>query len=208
MAKESFPFIISSGPKLQTDPAVRTLIRKQAMKDVANARKKRGNYGRVNMRQLPLFEETDVQIRTVVSDASDDSSSRESSETLDFTSSPENATESSKSSNEEACEGFDELVPRYRVPAKRKAPFGAIRAHDQLSLAAVSLFSSYETARSKFRVDVTDLSILTNFNIGKSTIPILSADPSRLASLMGYQQWCVCTESALQTNTLWLTIPL
>ena len=190
MAKESFPFIVSSGPRLQTDPAVRTLIRKQAMKDVANARKKRGNYGRVNMRQLPIFEQdTDIPIRVL---DGDDTTSRESSETLDFDSSPENATASSKTSSEEACEGFDELVPRYRVPAKRKAPFAASRAHEQLSLAAVSLFSNYETARSKFRVDVTDLTILTNFNIGKSTIPILSADPSRLASLMGYRQWCVC----------------
>lgn len=51
MAEKNFPFVILDGPKVK-DPQVRRMIRKQAMKDVGEARKQRGNYGRVNMRQV------------------------------------------------------------------------------------------------------------------------------------------------------------
>ena len=47
---DSFAFIVSDGPKVPR--GARTIIRKQAMKDVGIARKKRGNYGRANRRQV------------------------------------------------------------------------------------------------------------------------------------------------------------
>ena len=147
------------------------------------ARKRRGNYGRVNMRQLSVFHDTDAQIRNA---ATDSDSSRESSATVDVDSS-----DSSKSTD---ATDYDEILPRQRVPAKKRAPLAISRVVDPFTFAAVSLFTNYETARSKFHVDIADLSILTNFNVGKSTIPILSADPSRLASILGYQQWYTVVE--------------
>lgn len=60
MADSSFHFINATGPKVPKDPALRTLIRKQAMKDVGIARKKRGGYGRVNLRQPPSDANTSV----------------------------------------------------------------------------------------------------------------------------------------------------
>lgn len=46
---KDFPFIVLNGPKLN-DPGARRIIRKQAMKDVGNARRRRGNYGKINQR--------------------------------------------------------------------------------------------------------------------------------------------------------------
>ena len=43
--------------------------------------------------------------------------------------------------------------------------------------------------RAAFCVDLPQLSMLTNFNVGKSATPILSTDALRLAALMEQQQW-------------------
>ena len=144
------------------------------MKDAGNARKKKGNYGRVNMRQLPVLEDTNVQIRCVVS--SDSSSTEGSPGNSDSTKSTEGTD-------------YDEIVHRPSAVSKTRGLNGVKHMQDPFGFAAINLFSNYETARSKFLVDVTDLSILTNFNVGKSTIPLLAADPSRLATLMGHKQW-------------------
>ena len=56
-------------------------------------------------------------------------------------------------------------------------------------LSATPLTSSYEIARSRFQVDLNDLTMLTNFNVGRETGFILSEDPSQLLTLLGYSQW-------------------
>ena len=179
MAEKSFPFIVLNGPRLE-DPGARRIIRKQAMKDVGNARKQRGNLGRANKKPLPVLEDTAVQIRPAASS----DSSRESSTSFDLTS-----PEISDSSNSTDATDYDEIVPREDVPTKRPFPVTDMHAASPLSFMAINLFSNYETARAKFMVDVTDLSVLTNFNIGKGTISQLAKDPMRLASLLGHQQW-------------------
>jgi hypothetical protein len=185
MAEKNFPFIVLNGPKLN-DPGARRIIRKQAMKDVGNARRKRGDYGKVNLRQVPVFEGTKTRMGTTECPIRT-SDSESSDETFDF--SPDTA-ESSASTDPTEIE--DEEVSRELTVLKRKFPVAALHAQNTpLSYAAISLFSNYETARAKFSVDVADLAILTNFNVGKSAIPILSADPMRLASLLGHPQWYV-----------------
>ncbi|EHK25946.1 uncharacterized protein TRIVIDRAFT_218117 [Trichoderma virens Gv29-8] len=52
---KSFSFVNYDGPNLATDAQVRRRIRQQAMKDTAIARRQRGDYGKHNMRQYPLF---------------------------------------------------------------------------------------------------------------------------------------------------------
>lgn len=53
------------------------------------------------------------------------------------------------------------------------------------------LASAYEVARSRFQVDVTQLAMLTNFNINGRTKAALAAEPERLATLMGHEYWYV-----------------
>jgi len=54
----SFSFIVSTGPTTTVDPEVRSMIRRQAMKNASAARKLRGNYGKSNLIQYPVFEAT------------------------------------------------------------------------------------------------------------------------------------------------------
>ena len=181
MAEKDFPFIVLNGPKLN-DPGARKVIRKQAMKDVGNARRKRGNYGKVNLRQVPVFEEshtTNNPIRTADSESSSESTLELSPDTSD------------SSVSAEPVDSADEELPRDLTLSNKKVSLAELQLQNPLTYAAITLFSNYETARAKFSVDVADLAILTNFNVGKSSIAILAADPIRLASLMGYQQWCV-----------------
>ena len=153
MSKKSFPFIMVQGPKVD-DPKARRIIRKQAMKDVGEARKKRGNYGRVNMRQLPQFEDTDFQMRPVRSDSSPDS--------LDRLGLTKDGSSDSTGDDTDPTD-FDEEVLSTAALARKGVPVASLHEGNSMSLAAINLFSSYETARSKFCIDLADLSILTNF---------------------------------------------
>jgi len=163
----SFTFIVSNGPKLQADAATRQTIRKQAMKDVGIARRRKGNYGKQNTRQLVCTSNPkQLAVRP--------SSSPDSSETL--------TSDSSDASDRTYDE---EVVERQLARPRRKA--NALVGIQ--SLQTMSLASAYEMARAEFNVDILDLAMLCHFNVGKATIPILSADPSRLAALLGQQQW-------------------
>ncbi|KIH93170.1 hypothetical protein SPBR_02488 [Sporothrix brasiliensis 5110] len=51
----AFQFVNYDGPSLPEDKGVRTMIRRQAMHDVAIDRRTRGNYGKANQRQVPVF---------------------------------------------------------------------------------------------------------------------------------------------------------
>ena len=154
------------------------------MRDVGIARKKRGNYGRVNMRQLPVYSgETDsasVPIRSAVAGVSRSSSSNGSSHDSPMLG-------SSRTLSDDWAE-FDEIVSREPENTDGRYP-GDRNLRCDMVLANMSPHPEYERARSKFGIDLMSLSILTNFNVGKSTIAILSADPTRLASLLNLQQW-------------------
>ncbi|CAK7244223.1 MAG: hypothetical protein STHCBS139747_005759 [Sporothrix thermara] len=48
-------FVDYKGPDVPLDPDVRTLIRRQAMRNVGLDRRARGGYGQANLRQVPVF---------------------------------------------------------------------------------------------------------------------------------------------------------
>ena len=50
---DSWAFVEYDGSKLSEDPAVRRRVRQYAMRDVATARRRKGNYGKQNLRQAP-----------------------------------------------------------------------------------------------------------------------------------------------------------
>lgn len=146
------------------------MIRKQAMKDVGIARKRKGNYGKQNTRQVVC---TDVPKELAVRSSSSPSISSET-----------RTSDTSGSSDSTEGTDYEELVDRQLVyPAHKRM------AMSRMCLQTARLSSGYEHARSRFKIDITDLSMLTHFNVGKSTIPILSADPSRLVTLLDQQQW-------------------
>lgn len=150
------------------------------MKEVGQARKKRGDYGRVNMRQVPVFPDATAPIRSAVHPCNTPSSS-EGSELF--------TPDTSDSGNDSDHLVLDEVKPKQLPPCRREALHAALHRQSPNPVTSVCLFSKYEAARSKFNLDVTDFAMLSNFHIGKGTIPILSADPMRLASIMGNERW-------------------
>ncbi|TKA79030.1 hypothetical protein B0A55_03153 [Friedmanniomyces simplex] len=180
-------FIISNGPKVPKE--ARTTIRKQAMRDVGIARKKKGSYGRINMRQMPEYAEAteaaSVPFRSSVAmtlsrSGSSTGSSRSSSTVPPLT------TQNTSHPDNIADWAADEFIAREDV-ADVALTYQSLTC--DFMLADISPHPEYERARSKFGIDLMSLSVLTNFNVGKSTIAILSADPTRLASLLNLQQW-------------------
>lgn len=187
----SFPFVISNGPKVPKE--ARTMIRKQAMKDVGLARKKKGNYGRVNLRQLPHYagttERPSVPIRSTVANVS-----RNGISALRIRS--DSRASGTSTPSLDASDPFDWADEGVDIQHDSTDSSVALTGYDadqylpcELVLADMALYPEYERARSKFGIDLSSLSILTNFNVGKSTIAILSANPTRLASLLNLQQW-------------------
>jgi hypothetical protein len=175
-----FQFIVSTGPQIPDNPEVRTIIRKQAMKDVAVARKKRGDYRPVSSMQYRVLDNsTDTQKRTVrhslgVSGESTSLASRANSRsTAHFTTGSVTKMTASRevmrldpSSASLACvEQYETWLPS---PASNPT-------------------NGYEALRAKYHFDITDLCLLTSFHVGQGTMSAMARDSSLLGTLLGKQ---------------------
>jgi hypothetical protein len=164
MADNGFTFIVSNGPKVPKDPALRTLIRKQAMKDVGIARKKRGGYGRVNLRQKPVDGPTDAHIRPseeLVEVIADDHSSACLDTDTDATTPDEQQLIATKQATE------------WHTDQTWMAPLHGPPATD------------FQRLRMKYHFDIRDLSVLTSFKVGSGTMVTISKNPELLSTLLG-----------------------
>lgn len=153
------------------------------MKDVGLARRKRGNYGRVNMRQAVVVVEdkdTGCHIESAVADASSISSSTSPSSG--------NQTPNSHKPASETTAGTDWSEQSTNDWALTRRTSNDLNDWSLL-LPSLSCNSAYEQTRAKFCVDIPQLSILTNWSVSRSAIPILSADPLRLFTLMEEYCW-------------------
>jgi hypothetical protein len=176
MADNGFHFINTTGPKVPKDPALRTLIRKQAMKDVGIARKKRGGYGRVNLRQPPSETCTSVLIR---SSESTDSSSPDT----DY---PSRVTPDSETVSSVLVTDTDATTPDDQLVLTRHT-HSWLADQDWIMPLNGPPATDYERLRMKYHFDIRDLSILTSFNIGKGTMLAISSNPELLTTLLGSQ---------------------
>ena len=184
MADNNFTFITSSGPKVPKDPALRTLIRKQAMRDVGIARKKRGGYGQVNLRQKLVHGHTDTQIRPSEKIAEVVDDYNHSNVTLSSGSTP---------ARQDTTTDTDVTTPDEQQFISTKE---AIEWHARQTW-VVTLNSppatDFERLRMKYQFDIRDLSILTSFKIGSGTMLAMSKNPELLSTLLGAE-----TQSYLQ----------
>ena len=142
-AQKDYPFIVYDGPRIPRNPALRRVIRKQAMKDVGNARRT----GAKNV---------------------DGRTSKMAGSRVAF-----NSTSSSASASDVGATRLDEIVVADCV---RSVPL--LRANPT---------QSYEELRAKYNIGVQDLCILTNFNIGQSTIYAMQKNPNLMSTLLGHQ---------------------
>lgn len=177
----SFPFVISNGPK--PPRSARALIRKQAMRDAGVARRKKGGHGRVNIRQ-PIVHNDEAADPNASNGRFNASMGSAASETFSSEAQDTSSPETSQSSA--TLVDVDTIVPRnvtdMSVSKRRPRRFNLLSSNP-------STCPAYQAVRSRFGVELTDLAVLTNFNVGKSTIAMLSADPSRLVSVLGQHQW-------------------
>ncbi|KAK5135796.1 hypothetical protein LTR08_004623 [Meristemomyces frigidus] len=190
----NFPFIISVGPNVPRD--ARTVIRKQAMKDIGLARRKKGNYGQTNRRQFPLYlpdqctgarnndsVHAAIPMRLLVKiggggrggskvSAAHGPALPETTEVdIDLTL-------------------LDDDVPGGETAVSRTISHPTdLTSTFKLIWSSTITLSDYERVRSKFGVEITDLSTLTHFEVAKSTSALLSLDPSCMTSLTGHYQW-------------------
>lgn len=114
------------------------------MKDIGTARKKKGNYGRTNIRQYPVFEETVVPIRSSAgvssdSDPTDGRGSSSSPDTLSYETDPTDV---------------DDVVPREEgeIAFMYEAAFETV--HSEVALVPWMPSSDYQKVRARFGVDV------------------------------------------------------
>lgn len=175
MADTSFHFINTTGPKVPKDPALRTLIRKQAMKDVGIARKRRGGYGRVNLRQPPSNNHTDTS-----KEASESSCNSTDSDDHGRVTPDSDLASSAPTTDTDATTPDDQLAVTRQTQTW-------LTDQDWLMPLNGPPATDYERLRMKYHFDIRDLSILTSFNIGTGTMLAISSNPELLTTLLGSQ---------------------
>jgi hypothetical protein len=177
---QDFQFIVFNGSRIPDDPEVRTIIRKQAMRDVAVARKKRSDHRPVSSMQYRVLDNsTDTQKRTVrhslgVSRESTSLASRANSRsTAHFTTGSVTKMTASRE--------VMRLDPS-------SASLACVEQYETwLPFPAANPTNGYEALRAKYHFDITDLCLLTSFHVGQGTMSAMARDSSLLGTLLGKQ---------------------
>jgi hypothetical protein len=171
-----FQFVNSTveDPSKPQDVKVRNMIRKQAMKKASAARKKDGNYGKHNLRQLPVFvnNTTDLPIEPKV---------------IEILTPPKSSTSSSTSSSP-SSEERDPLTPPKETRVQHKRSQHAMVERQRLmarlalaeSLSAGMSAKGYELTSMKNDFNILDLSTLATLHVGRFTRGALSNSPENL----------------------------
>ena len=185
MTVNKFQFINSDGPGLPQN--VRTTIRKQAMKEIGQSRRKKSNYGQINRRQLPVFlvnqrgadpmaptpsqtKVVSVERGRVNSSATQQSPMSPSASMLtSLTQTDDEVLEDETNTNQTIGHLFDPTFLLWSY---------------SLTL------SDYERARSKYGAPLTSLTLLTHCTISGNAKAVASADGKlpcdRQASYLDY----------------------
>jgi hypothetical protein len=173
-----FQFIVSTGPQIPADPEVRTIIRKQAMKDVTALRKKRRDYGPINPMQY--------RIRDSSTGFSKGTVGYSLGVTRELTSLASGASSISMSpcTTTSATEMTASIgVVRF---GRSTASLTSVEQYEtRLPIPAPNPTDRYEALRVKLNFDVMDLSHLTSFHIGQSTMSAMARNPDLLTTLIG-----------------------
>ncbi|CAK1360682.1 hypothetical protein CB0940_06682 [Cercospora beticola] len=166
-------FVVSNGPKPPSDPAVRTIIRRQAMRDVGverrvrNAEKKLAKTGSMPKSCMPEQLEQQLAVRGVCSVSAGSIESSEGTQTI-----PDVVFEDEwKISEDYDSEHW--FLARHDTEVFCPSPF----------ILPVPM-TGYEATRSRFGVDLSMLDRLTSFSVGKTTMGQLAEDPFRIYSLV------------------------
>lgn len=161
-----FLFITTTDASLPRDPNVRAAIRKQAMSKAATARRRRGEWGKVNLRQYPPASKP--------CQAQSDELMILEKASVNCCSTPNAASGLIDLSTQEAEIG--------------KGGLDADRAQG-LSIPTKLSCTGYERMKIQYNFDLLDLSALTSFHAGRVTAQTLAEHPSRILNILSCRQW-------------------
>lgn len=176
----NFHFIVSEGPKVPQDKDVRTLIRKQAMRDIGITRRKRNYRGPKTKYGAAVNEETTVRereaeqrvrpIRVADRSANDDDQAclPASSEESGYASSDDAASWQLSASSRSTASPDNGILP-CSLMRTQNPPLG------------------YEALQIKYGFDLMDLSFLTSFHISQMALWAMQQQPELLATLVGHR---------------------
>jgi hypothetical protein len=180
-----FHFVNSSihSPIVPQDKAVRTLIRKQAMKKASAARRRDGTYGKHNLRQLPVF---------VVNQDNEKGGPKDKQVGVDddeYIVHIEEVNTRQKYSTE--LKGKDDL--RAIISTNKSDSKNAERQRFLRRLALTEIprnlsAKGYELNSIKSDFDILDLSTLATLHVGRAVRAALSQDPYNLVHQLRTQQ--------------------
>ncbi|TVY32632.1 Uncharacterized protein LSUB1_G007880, partial [Lachnellula subtilissima] len=193
--KMEFQFVNSTihAPTVPRDLAIRALIRKQAMKKASAARRRDGNYGKHNLRQLPVFvvDQENNNGQTPV-------------EVKQQSRSPDESASSSSASKKSIgpCTGGKHVEEKHkavRSNGNKADKNGNGNGVDRQRWLAQTLTNNvpgslsakgYELTSMKSDFDILDLSTLATLHIGRAARAALSQNPYHLIyQLRSRKQW-------------------
>ena len=163
-------FVTSSDPFSAPDAGLRKQIRKQAMSKAAAARKKRGNYGKSNLGQLPQA------VIQGICDQADGSSPPGNTVKVREKQPPGICypTEHAPVQADQLEKVIEEVVIR-NTAIPRNAPS-----------------AGYERMVIEYDFHFMDLSSLTSFHMGHAAAVVLHSQPATLPHVLKCRQWSYC----------------
>lgn len=170
MERDEESNVTSLGSRLRSLVAGRLETRTDTQaEDVGLARKRRGNYGRANACQSKVHVDTDGPIEQTVTDSPT------------YQTSPPTLGSGSPDvlQAQASCNLSRDVVQRTPPSLARTLAFIP---------GPLSFTTAYERSRSRWRIDLNDLSMLTNFSLGKWATSLLTCQ-STIRNLMQDRQW-------------------
>jgi hypothetical protein len=195
-----FHFVNSSitSPSVPKDHAVRTLIRKQAMKKASAARRRDGSYGKHNLRQYPVFLVDEKKVgdgwvapkpKQQQGDQGDNLVHIEEINTPQLTNSttPESSDSDHSREYTTRSESSSSRMVAERQRLQRRL---ALTENIPRNLSA----KGYELTSMKNDFDIRDLSTLATLYVGRVVRAVLSQNPYNLVhQLRTHQRWSYLT---------------
>ena len=174
-SQSTFEFINVSNTGAPQDAKTRTIRRRQAMSNAAAARRQKGNYGKTNLRQYPIFV------------GQEDGPSRAEP---DPAPSPSAILRESGSTSTALEQNVENIHFRGGHAADYAADDEFYSSLLQTSTIPPNLASvGYECMRIQYDSDILDLSALTCFHTCRATSYALLRDPTRLVEVLRCKQW-------------------
>ena len=161
-------------------PHIRLQIRKQAMKNAAADRKRRGNWGKKNLGQTIVGGRTPPDIQVV---------DQKTKKLQEATRDGERTVPSdwSHSVKDPVTAVVDDAI----ASAKTMAPQN--RPADTEALPAMMPCAGYESLRIQHNFDLLDVSALATLHVSRITGQILQQDPTLLNKILHCSQWSYFT---------------